>query len=218
MNAQPDEIQTLDTEINALAQRARQIAVVDEDSCIAARKLLVTFKEADKRIDEVIGPFVKDAHETWKKAKARENALREPLVQARAIVLAPINAYETKKLVDAREEQRKRDEEARRLREEQAQRDALALEAAGKTEEAAKMVDAALSAPVAAPRPVVVQTSKVAGTRTVTRWDFEIVDKELIPRKWMIVNEQAIRTHIKALKENAEPIPGVRFTSTKEVQ
>lgn len=71
--------------------------------------------------------------------------------------------------------------------------------------------------PIAAPV-VVVESSvpKVAGIATKTVWKFRVSNPDIVPREFLAVNEQAIRSVVLALKDRAK-IPGVEVYSTQEI-
>lgn len=70
---------------------------------------------------------------------------------------------------------------------------------------------------VVAQAPVVVQTAAPAGIVTAKVWTFEIVDPTRVPRDYMMVDEQRIRTAVLALKENCK-IPGVRVYQKEQTR
>ena len=114
------------------------------------------------------------------------------------------------------ERQRQQDEadaEAKRKAQELQIGDAIEAESRGETQLAKVIMD---SAPLpVAPRyvPPVSYAStvpKVKGVSHVPNWTFEITDETKIPRKYLLVNEAALRSEAKTLQGLAS-VEGVRF-------
>ena len=117
----------------------------------------------------------------------------------------------------ARAEQERQERLAAQARNEvERQKAAAAAEAARKAAEAAAAkaevkedTAAAVAAPgieVASVRPV------VAGQRISRTWKALVVDAALVPREWMVVNQQALDAFARSTK-GAVPVAGVRFES-----
>jgi len=119
----------------------------------------------------------------------------------------------------AREAERKAREKA-----DEERRQAEAAAAAGRAEEAAKMRAAAAererkaaeqaaerreaAAAVVAPT-VVVEVPKVAGHSVIETWGFAVVDANLIPREYLMPDEDRIGKVVRALKATTN-IPGIK--------
>lgn len=78
-------------------------------------------------------------------------------------------------------------------------------EAAEEDAAAQARAEAALAA---AAEPVKVETTRIAGTSTSEHYSFEILDENLVPRPYLMVDEKGLR---RAIKEGIREIPGVRI-------
>lgn len=144
---------------------------------------------------------VRIERETAEAEQARQAQLREAESE-RGLEIAMLDDYELEQLyqsgndrslVDAEKQSRRQAKEAQE-RAEKARREA---------EEATQVEIAAKSTPA-----TVVATTKLAGTSGTKRWKATVVDPELVPRKYLIVDERLINADMKA---GAREIPGVRI-------
>lgn len=114
---------------------------------------------------------------------------------------------------DRERQQKEAEEDARKRTVELQLSDAIAAEQRGEPDVAKMILDAPPLplAPVYTP-PVRYASSvpKLAGIVSVDDWDFEVFDESLIPRKYLLPDEKALKNEAKTLKGRAE-VPGVRF-------
>jgi hypothetical protein len=127
-------------------------------------------------------------------------------------ILGPLEGAEKglKALVVRWEEQ-----EERRIAKEKAEAEERAAEEQAREDQAAADEDRLPD--FVEPEPVKERAPLRTGAGTVStrkEWDFEIVDEDAIPRKYLIVDEKMLRGLAKAEKEKAE-VPGVRFFSKR---
>lgn len=120
-------------------------------------------------------------------------------------------------------EDARRREEQNRLRREAAERQAVIDEENRKAAEAARAAgDPTKAAEIEMAKPTVVvpivpeDTSEVSGISTRTDWKYEIVDPNLVPDEWWIIDEKALGAHARSMKEKAN-VPGVRFYPVKGI-
>lgn len=149
---------------------------------------------------------------------AREKELIANLVAEKDRLQGMASSFVTK--------QRQAAEKARREAEERARE--AAIEAAEKADERAQLAadifgggfDPQLAATTAAPAVPAFEPAKIAGTRTVTRWHFELVDPAKVPAALLILNTKAINAQIRALVAQGQTpeISGLRIWSTQQVQ
>jgi hypothetical protein len=67
------------------------------------------------------------------------------------------------------------------------------------------------------PMPVnVTKQLRPSGLSMGTRWTFEIVNDALIPREFLIVDEQRLQRYVNAMKESAN-VPGVKFVAVQSL-
>lgn len=154
-------------------------------------------------------------------------AITGPLLDAKDTIERRLTAYQRKK---ADEERRRREEDARRAREEAERREREAaaaiaavetdedLDAAVAAEEEAerKRAEARLAAEDARAKAAELSRTRgdygaVASLRTT--WTYEIEDAAKVPAAFLMVNDAAIKAHIKNRAKDQPPtsIPGVRF-------
>ena len=185
----------------------------DEDYEIAA-ELLKDLKRLDKEIAEFFKPVVKAWHEGHKDVKAQENTLRDPLVK----ILDRLGKVMGKYQADL--EQQRKIEREMVLAQQKAEMDASALEIAQGLEESGDSAGAQAVVEQAAKMQPEVNVESFAphvrGTAKRTTWQFEIVNPDLVPDKYWVINEQMIQAEVNACKENTN-IPGVRVTSETKV-
>jgi multidrug efflux pump subunit AcrA (membrane-fusion protein) len=145
------------------------------------------------------------------------------------------DSYATKKAAEAEAERRRIAEEERRRMEELARKEQAEAkrqqELAEKQARAASAFGASAQVEPPPPPPPPVEElpplpppppekMQIAGTRTVKRWSHVVYDSELVPRKYLIVDDSKIRSHIKHAEEmGTDPcIPGVKFEAKISVE
>lgn len=154
----------------------------------------------------------------------------DPLLTVKKRVEAKLTAYLRDK---AERERREREAAEQRAREEAERAAAAARAAAEKIETAADLhtaieaedtahnaaADLASATKAADAKPADLSRTRgdygaVASLRTT--WTFEVVDMALIPREFLMVNEAALKAHLKARLKDKPPAPvaGVRFYET----
>lgn len=169
----------------ALRDEAAGIRVRTDQEFEVAAEFLIRIKAAKKRVEDVIGPFVKDAHAAWKAAVARRKEIEAPLDEAEAKVKPLLSAYQEQK-------------ERQAILEREAQAEAVAAGDVG-----------ALMEPVSSG-----EAPKVAGMSFREHWQFEITDARQVPREFLMPDEGKIGGVVRAMKGSAS-IPGVRVWMTK---
>lgn len=131
----------------------------------------------------------------------------------------------------AREERERQEAEARAKREqaEREEREARELAEAEESPAAEELLEEAREAAAAAataesaiaslpevelPKQVVPTASRPNGIATTKRWDFKVTDASQVPERFKVVDEVALRKHMReVLKETEAPpeVPGVEF-------
>lgn len=199
----------VEQEAHAIVTQARAIVIDSNPALADAAAFLRNVKTVLARIDETFDAPIKAAHEAHKAMLAAKKKHADPLLAAEREVKGKMGAYQQEQERLRRDEEARRRELARQLEEERMLAQAEALEASGDAQAAA----AVLSAPIIAP-PVVVPKAvpKIDGIKTRKVWKFSIMDADLIPRSFMIPNEQAIGNYARTMQGNAR-IPGIEFYS-----
>lgn len=197
---------------NPLLEQVRQLAVASAAAANDMAAMLVSIKEKAKFIKEKFAGSVKAAYEAHKAVKALENECLAPLEEAEKLAKSKLAAFEMAERERERklqiELQAKAEADARKERERLEVEAAKAREA-GETEMADAMVEQA-SMTVAIPMVVSTERSKTPGVSFTTTWGFEVVDLDLVPREYLVVDEQKLGAVAKATK-GALKIPGIKF-------
>jgi hypothetical protein len=195
------EIQVYDevnAQANAMPQLATAMIVETPEHVTAATNFLGFLATSKKRFEARRTFFVRPLNDQVNAINAAFRSIITPLDTATATLKTKVLAYN-------REQERFRQEEIKRLQQ----------------EEAAKIIDAYISGEEI-PLPTVIAPPK-APTMTVgsfgkavskKRWTFEVTNLALVPRSYMMVNDQAIRDAIKA---GIREIPGVRIYQDEQL-
>jgi len=194
-------------ETKALDMRTKSLAfkVVDEDTRVKAEKGIVVVKTLRKAIKELTGPNVSSLYSEWKKAKARENTVIQPLDEAEDYLKRQVKDFEMEKI---RAQRRKEKEEEERREAEL--RKAEELAAQGKEEEADKVLRD-VAEEEAAPIVPQVMEEKVKGTSKKTiEWKWRLKDLSAVPREFLMLDESKITRYVKAMREDAK-ISGIEI-------
>lgn len=187
-------------------------------------------KEAEDRIDALIGPVVESAHRAHKEAVSLLKTLKEPFQRARGTIEEKITRFrveeERRARAEAEDRRRKYEEEVRAERERQAavlraEAEERAKAAASQREkerierEAAALAKEVVAAPVAVPKFEVKNEGKLEGVSLRKTWSFEIVNEDQIPRKFLTPDLKKLGAEARNMQEKAE-VPGVRFFFTEK--
>lgn len=170
------------------------------------REPLAFLDDAEKAIKNAIGTYETEQRRLRLEAeKAAAEAARKERERMEA---------EAAKVEQAAREKREREEEkARALEAKGRAAEAEAKRKAAEEAEAARLREAEAKRAAAASMPtapvVHFEQPKVAGVSSRQVWKFEIVDPELLPRKFLVPDEKAIGDVVRSLGDKAD-IPGVR--------
>lgn len=227
----------LEKESTTWAARAREVSIVDTESCKQASLLLRSIKGLRTDIANWFAPHIDAAMETKRTAEAARKALVDekermeaPLVQAETVVKRALLTYET-------EQERIRQDEERRLQAEADRRaEAIALEAAaamelqanasgdaGMLQEANDLLMQPTEAPVVS---VAKTTPKVQGIVYRDNWKAHesvniralaaaVADGTVSPM-FLIPNMSALNKLASATK-GTQSVPGVRFWNDRQI-
>lgn len=217
--------------------RATSIEVANDNQAEKAAQILREIaahrKAAEAERKELVGPL----NDTVKRINRRFKDSLAPLDAADKIVRERLGTYQAEEERRRIEAQRKLDEErervereAREKREaaERAEREAIELAAeadgAGDAEVAAELAvearrdaeraDVTERAIQSLPAQASPEAPKPDGIATTKRWDFTVTDPSLVPERFKVVDEVALRKYMReVLKETDAPpeVPGVEF-------
>jgi hypothetical protein len=175
-------------------------------------------KEAERKVWEAEQEKIRAQQEATRKAQEAERkaeAERQRIADAARRQAEEADARAARARSD--ESRRKAQAEADRIRREAAEK--AAADKIKADAEQARLRDEAAKreAEIAAKAPAQVAKMETKGISTREDWDFEILNPDLIPRDFLMVDESKIRRYAKAMKADAD-ISGVRFFSKTIVQ
>lgn len=229
----------LKKDVTNAVETANSMTVTDNPANKKATDFLKILKNFQKAIKEELRPAIEKAFDLHRTLVKQEKSHLAPLEEAERAIKGKISKFLVEQENIRREEQRKAREKAeaeeRRAREEKERQqreweakekakreEAERLAAEGKEEEARKAQDAAdkaaekaeeraqQAAEVHTPVPIVdSKVEKQGGVAAKVNWKFEIINKNLIPRSYLKVDEVAIGGVVRALKDKTD-IPGIR--------
>lgn len=215
MRAENPQLVELQGKIETALVEARQINVYDQETLASASQFVKGFASIDKRLEEIrkvtVAPLnqeVKDINQFFKDLVFSFSSEQKRLEQQ---ILTYNKMLQEEAEAEAREE--------RKRREEIAMRDAIEKEAKLKAEAAAKgedpnkvQVEVAIIPEVIEQAPTIKEmNSSGIGTMKVGKW--EVVDRDLIPREYFLLDEKKINQIRKAAGATncVSTIPGIRF-------
>jgi hypothetical protein len=214
-------------EVNTLAlsvpEQAKQIVkIINNDDYTRAGQILLTIKEIRKKIENTFKPIKQKMDAAKKEVLDQERLADKPLAEAELYIKPLMAQYNAEQERIRQAEEARLREIARKEEEERRLQEAVAAEQEAKRlgatqEEASNLVNDIINEPVQAP-PVVVQKTipKVQGVSFTKLWKFRITNAALIPREYMIPNEQAIGAVVRNTK-GAIQIPGIEIYSEDSV-
>lgn len=214
-------------------EKARAVSVVDVPSYCRASELLLAIKALRKEADATFDPIIADANRAHRTACEQKRKVEQPLTEAERTIKDALVAYDRAQEEIQRQEQRRIEDEAKRQADAEALERAAALEQEGReygdhglVTEAHQILEEQLQAP-APPVPLVPRaTPKVAGITYVTRWTGQCVNLPALIRHCaahpehahlLQVNQSALTSMARAMRDGLNKIPGLRAIETKDV-
>ena len=216
-------VETAPVEEKALSivDKAKAVQVTDAETYTAAGDLWKAIGEMIREVKETFDPICDAAHRAHKAAVEKRSKYLDPLTTAQKSVKGLMAAYDAEQERRRREEQARLEAIARKEEEDRRLMEAIAAEEEmnriGMTkDEVAQETAAILETPVSvAPIVIPKATPKLAGGPVYqTRWDYEIVAPNLIPREYLTPDTVKIGAVVRALKEQAN-IPGIKVFSRR---
>lgn len=194
----------LTTEARTQVDVARDFNITNEDALHEAGAFLVSLKGVAKRIRGLFKEQKQKTDEAHKAICKQEKNLLTIPNEAEGIIKPKISKYMKERDDRLAAEARER-EAAERKRIEDAQiAEAAHAEKQGEPEKAEVLASRPIVVAPSIPEPV----KKVAGISRRKSWKYRIADKNLIPRKYWVLDEKKIRAQVNSLGMDAE-IPGV---------
>lgn len=229
--------QDLSTESTSWAAKARDLRIVDRESCINASHLLRSVKGLEAEVDRWFEPHIEAAMETKRKADQARKALvderdkmKAPLLEAEGVIKRSLLAWESEQEAVRREQERALQAEAQRLAEVATLEAAAAMELEARATGSDEMLQEAqdiLSQPTEAPVVVVKKLMpKMDGISYRDQWkahpDVSIrqlaaaVASGSVPATFITANMTAINQYARAT-QGAQPVPGVKFWNDRQI-
>ena len=192
--------------------RARGLAITNQDELSAANAFRLDIKALLGTIDDAFDPQIDQAHALHKSLLAKKKEFTGPPLQALDIINPKIADYikEQDRLRLQKERERSiKEQEAKRLAEKAVDKAAglVDKDQAAKATEVLKEA-AAKAGEIEASIPEIPEKPQ-ADVSLRTTWDFEVVDAEKIPRKYLVPDLVTIGKIVRAVKDQTD-IPGIR--------
>lgn len=201
-------LEKLKAEALGFPSRAKKIIVHDNKTLSIANDFLLAVKALRKEIADTFDPIIEKAHRAHKEAVAQKKRYEEPLVEAEKEVKLQIASYmdEQRRIQREAEEKAKREEEERRKKEAEILKRAKKYEDAGMKEEA-EVIKNEIPLPALVDVP---SAPQLDGVKISKIWKWRVVDKNLVPRKYLIVDSASVTRDVKASKGQIS-IPGIEI-------
>lgn len=198
----------LATRDELVAEAAGVESVETDDALTAAGQLLTRLKRHAKELEGERKAVTQPLDDVKRQIMDQEKTMVADIDRETRRVKGLCDAYATRR---AREAEAARIEAQRRAAEE-----AVRREAAAAVFGESAVIQAPAPSPVAPPP----APPKAAGSRMVTRYEFEVVAPALVPREFCVPDPKAIRAWMEfQVKTGRTPdMPGVRFTSRMSVE
>lgn len=217
VNSLPDKIEPrmpdekLDLRAVAMVERATAFVCASPDDYKVGDRVVSECASLVKRIKEIHDPICDATNKAHKAATGGRKKLIDPINQASKIIDDKLGNFKMKHDRQVAEEQRLLEEEARKEQEDHALTQAAQMEKEGLSKEVIEAVLETANDPVRVAAPLTPALTS-NNSRTID-WDIEIVDKVLVPWRYMNVNEAAIRAAVRAAKGDIK-ISGVKVIET----
>jgi hypothetical protein len=204
-----------ETESAALAtvDRLNAVAVIHDAADYAAcGELWKAGRAMMDAISEAYDSIIAAAHKAHKEAVAKKKSFYDPVEEATRKVKGLMAAYDTERERERQAEQRRLEEEARARESERKLAEAIRAEADGNQAQAyAILAEPVVVAPAFVPKAV----PKIEGGPVYREiWKVRVVDAALIPREYLIVDEQKLGQMARALKGQLN-VPGAEAYSER---
>jgi hypothetical protein len=216
------KIMVLSNDADGLLRAAKeQKAIATQEQFVAVNAEVVRIKSVRKQVEELFADSKEQAHKAHKAICAAEKKLLDPLALAEAQYNPMIINY-------TREQERKRKEEEARIQKEaeeaaKTERQRLIAEAQAAMDNGADdnqgeelIAQAETVVPVPIYRPAA-PIPKPIGLTIADNWTYEVVDINLVPRAYLMVDETKLSKQAKATKDTV-PVPGIRFYNAGSVR
>lgn len=196
----PPETQELLAKATDLSGQAQMLEIVDNDTYELAGKLQIEIKDWIKVVENKFQDSCDAAFKAHRAITAFRNETLAPYQEALSAVNRDMTEYRAKIEAKRQREAAAAAEKARKEAEEARKREIEAAKAAG-DKEGARNLKAAPLAPVVAPVKTP-EPPKVKGVTVRKVWKFTVIDPMKVPRKYLVIDEVAVRKVVNALGAN----------------
>lgn len=209
------EIKALEIQALTMAERAKQIQIIDDETLHKANEFMHGCRQLEKKIDDKMDPLIKKANELHRDTLATKREMKDPITQARERVDPKIISYKHKveEEIRVREEEKARKIEEERKKKEEALEKAATLEKAGDQEQAEKELEKAeeleeKETMLSLEPKFKAKAPETKGTTTMRYWKFRLKDLSKVPRVWLKLDEVKVGDAVRKSSGKIE-IPGI---------
>lgn len=189
-----------------IKEKVNSLVIADKESLDVCNDLVKTIKAIGKDVDTFFDDMIKSAHATHKGLTTKKNLYRDPLKDLEDIAKGKMRDY----YKDLEIERLAKEEEIRKEKERLADEAKEAL-AEGDNEKAEELIIQKAETEEA-PKEI----EKAEGSYMKKTWFAKVIDKNLVPREYLVVDEKLLNNLAKSLKRESH-IPGVKFDYTEGV-
>ena len=187
----------IESQALAIPDQAQAMVIDSKETMVFANGLKLNIKALIKEIDDTFKPMADKAFAAHREITGRWKFIKEPLVNADALITSKVKAYVRKAEEERLMEEIRLRDIARREEEERRLIEAIELEKEGNIEEA----QAVISEPMNIVTPVIkIDIPKVDGRLYRTVWKWKVTDKTKIPREYLTTDDIKINGVVRSLK------------------
>lgn len=204
-------------ERDSLVAKAKEIvAVTDNEQFETAGAIQAKGTKLISKLEKIRKEITAPLDEIKKDIMSQEKALRVDIEKEVARIKKLTTAYATEQARKAEEERRRIEEAERKAAEAQ-----VAAEAAAAADPYGFNAPAAVAPTPYIPSPTV-EKAHSTNNRVVEKWDFTVLDANVVPREFLSVDETKIRAFLAAKKAEGYKadqisIAGIKISSTMQV-
>ena len=199
-----------ENEIVKLESQSLNIEVVSKESLDNATACIKGIKSLQNKVKESFDPIIDQAHKSHKKAINQRDKYLKPLLDIEKRFKQAILNYTLKLEAEQRERERIANEQLAKNAEEAKQK--ALLESSNSTNEWNKEL---LKERAESIKPITVEVQKTvvesAGLSIRKTWKARVIDFELVPREYLLLNEPLLNGQAKIEEVRNIGIPGIEF-------
>lgn len=205
-------VEVIRSEVEPVVMNAASMNVTCAEEYNVASNFLKTIKGAQSKVTAFFAPMKQKAHEAHKAITMQESAMLKPLQDAENSLkrnMLTFYAEQERIRINAQRKLQAEADEAARKERERLEREASKLKTPELREQRMEQ-----AASVIAPVVQVASVAPVVSGQSVRKtWTAKVVDSELVPREWMVVNQSALDAFARSTK-GAVKVPGVEFVES----